>query len=264
MVYQIPRNGIADNAINASKLATDAVLTGNIANGAVTSDKLSTNAKQFETFSPTPTNQNLALTFENLNKFIYLNPPSAGNFYDITLPEINDTPLGYWVTFVTSNSWNTPIAYADVKIASLDKLNGIVDSFVRIQSIRNGNTSVTILRGIDGWIVIDYTTTSVLQSKNSNNSYDQYQYDIVSTTVDQKSNSELVYITSNISTYNLNSSPSNGSIVTLLFENIKDASNLVINAGGAQIMGDSSLVVNLPIASLTLTYVNNTVGWRIL
>ena len=264
MVYQIPRGGIADDAINTNKLSLDAVQSSDIADGAVTLDKLAVDSKKFGTYSETPANLNLTLNVSDLNQFVYLDPPATGSFYTITLPEIDVTPIGYWITLVTTQNWADVTHYALVSSQTGDSINGYVNNSVKISAIFNGVTTVTISLGVDGWVVKEYKTTGIVSDKNGSNLYDGYVTS-TSSEINQKTLSELVYITSSTSKYNLSTGVSNGSMVTFLFENTLEPSNLEIASasGNALIMGESSLIVDIPLASLTLTYVNSTIGWRI-
>jgi hypothetical protein len=265
MVYQIPRGGIADNAIDTDKLATDAVQSADIGTAAVTLEKLSSDAKKYGTYSETATNQSITLVEADLNQFLYLDAPASGNTYAITLPLLADTTIGFWITFVTNGAWGDSDDYVTVIPATGDSINTIGATNIKITSPESGSTTVTIVRGLDGWIVTDYSTRSRLSNKTSNSIYDSLDLPTAAS-ISQQASSELVYITSSTSLYSLNSSPANGSMVTFVFENAIDPSDLeIVSAGNANdIMGEDSLIVDTPVTSLTLIFVNRTIGWRLI
>lgn len=265
MVYQIPRGGIANDAINTDKLAIDAVQSADIGTAAVTLDKLSSDAKKYGTYSETPTDQSITLTEEDLNQFLYLGDPSSGINYTVTLPALVDTTIGFWITFVAEGSLGGSDRYVTVTATGSDKINSLTNTSVKISSPGSGCTTVTIVRGLDGWIVTDYSTVSRVSNKTFNNIYDGLDLPTAASIL-QQTNNELVYITSSTSLYSLKSTPANGSMVTLVFENSIDASDLEIRSSGNvyDIMGEESLIVDTPVTSLTLIFVNTTIGWRLI
>jgi len=265
MVYQIPRGGIADNAINTDKLSTNAVQTGDIQDGVVTLSKLSSDAKKYGTYSETATDQSITLVEADLNQFLYLGAPASGNTYTVTLPLLGDTTIGFWITFVTDGVWGDPDDYVSVVPVPGDSINTISSTSIKITSPVSGTTTVTIVRGLNGWIVTDHSTLSRLNDKTSNKIYDSLDLPTAAS-ITQQASSELVYITSSTSLYSLVTTPPNGSMVTFVFENSTDPSNLeIVSAGNSNdIMGEDSLIVDTPVTSLTLIFVNKTIGWRLI
>ena len=72
MVYQIPRDGISNNAISSVKIEDGAVTTNKIGNLQVTLAKLSADAKRYATYQSTPITANVSLTNAQVNTFVFI------------------------------------------------------------------------------------------------------------------------------------------------------------------------------------------------
>lgn len=269
MVYQIPRDGISNNAISSVKIEDGAVTTNKIGNLQVTLAKLSADAKRYATYQSTPITANVSLTNAQVNTFVFIG--HSGTNPIVTIPIASDVNDGDWFTFVTNEDYDSfPNAAALTKYAQIKTTTGGgIDGLNTSDSIfiDTAFSSITLVSYEDIWRIVNVSPALVDYASGSPRVSDYLagtEYASIQSTngnVTAGPNS-FISVTSEGQTVTLPSDPKSGDKVTINVAG--EFVETLIARNGNQIMGlAEDMILDVPYATLTLIYVNSTVQWRI-
>lgn len=256
MVYQIPKDGIANNAVTSLKILNSAVITDKILNGAVTLPKLGSDAKRFPILGSTPITANTSLTNAQVNQYIFVGYNAANPVF--TLPLIADVNDGDWFSFITNEDYATAGRQVTINPGSGDSIDGFAaDAGLVIDIPFSGTTLVAF----DGkWYILD-TQVSSQSQKVANNR----RYAVVNTTSTNYTlePGEFLSVTADGITVTLPADPLDGETVSINLAG--DFQNVKVGRNGKEILGvPEDLIIDTPYATVTFIYVNSTVQWRVI
>jgi hypothetical protein len=256
MVYQIPKDGIGNNAVTSLKIQNGAVITDKILNGAVTLAKLGTDAKRFPIYGATPISSNVILTDANVNNYVFIGYNNAN--VTVTLPPLADVNNGDWFTFITTGDYETAGRIATVNPDPADSIDGFNAGDGIVIDIPYSGFSLSKYDG--RWNILD-TQVSSQSRKVANNR----RYPVVNTTSSNYTlePGEFLSVLADGITVTLPANPLDGETVSVNLAG--DFQNITIGRNGQQILGlDEDLTIDLPFTTTTLIYVNSTVQWRVI
>ena len=242
MVYQIPRGGIANNAIDTTKLAGEAVESADIATAAVTFDKLSGDARRQNITRLEGSTATLTLTEVQSNGNVLVD--CSVNAKLILLPASPSS--GTWVT-VSDIKKNSSVNAITIRPNSANSINEGTDGADYI--LNSNGVSITLVYDADNtnWVLSNTDIKDNVFTTNANTSIRPGDFCVV---------------TQDNITLTLPASPVSGNIITINMAGTY--TNVTVARNGKQIMGLSeNLIINIPNTTVTLLYVNDTVQWRI-
>jgi len=255
MVYQIPRDGITNNAISSLKINNSAVITDKILNGAVTLAKLGTDAKRFPILGSTPISANTSLTDAQVNQYVFVGYNTANPV--LTLPLISDVNSGDWFSFITNEDYEVTGRNVTINPGTGDQIDGFAaNDGIVIDTPFSGVTLVSF----DGrWYILDTQLSS--RSRVVTNGR-KYVTNSTSTNYTLESGEFLSVLTDGI-TVTLPPNPLDGDTVSVNLAG--DFINVTLDRNGKEIMGlAEDLILDSPYSTTSLVYVNSTVQWRLI
>jgi len=275
MVYQIPRDGIANNAITSVKIQDGAVTTNKIGNLQVTLAKLSADAKKYGTYSATPIRSNTTLTSAQVNQFIYLGHDGGTN-YTITLPNASDVNDGDWFTFVATDEFADD-SYANInrdKATIQTSGGGGINGFPATTSLEvdEAYSIVSIVSYEDVWIVFNRSSGTRFNSGEDISIQEldlAREYKFISSTsgtgASISTEANGFYRADGNATFTLPSNPNTGDRVTISLQG-DDTDEVLVQRNGNLINGlAEDMTIDVPWVTVTFrwTGTGNDNQWRI-
>jgi hypothetical protein len=243
MVYQIPKAGIANNAIDQFKLEDGAVTNNKIGDSQITLAKLSGDARRQSVTRLEGSTATLTLTEALSNGNVLVD--CSVNAKLILLPASPSS--GTWLT-ISDIKKNSAVNAITIRP---DGANSINEGTNGVDYILNSNgASITFVYDAinANWVLSNTDIKDNVFTANANTSIRPGDFCVV---------------TQDNITLTLPASPVSGNIITINMAGTY--TNVTVARNGKQIMGLSeNLIINIPNTTVTLLYVNDTVQWRII